>query len=329
MSFAAAFIESTGPDAVSFLCGATLVSAFAIATMNTLNTAMSANLIRDSLCVRDAARIRDCAVHGRGAMALDRKGGLCFGSVESLAFRPLKVLVLGGGVVGLAAGYFLARDDHEVAIVERNSGVGLETSYANGGQLSYSYVAPLAGPGVLPKIPPWLLRRDAPLRFRPTLDWPQWRWCLEFVLACTRRQADLTTRRLLALAYFSRALMHRFVDEERVDFDYARSGKLVVHSNPESFAAAKRLTEYQASLGSEQEVLDADACVEREPALRALRRRIVGGIYTPSEDSGDCYRLCLGLERLLRARGAQFYLDTEIRRVLRWRDRIFGIETSA
>jgi len=237
--------------------------------------------------------------------------------------------VLGGGVVGLAAAYFLARDGNEVAIVERNSGVGLETSYANGGQLSYSYVAPLAGPGVLPKIPPWLLRRDAPLRFRPTFDWRQWRWCAEFVLACTRRQADLTTRRLLALAYFSRALMHRFVQEERVEFDFSRNGKLVVHSSRDSFTAARRLAEYQASLGSEQEALDADACIAREPALRTLRPRIAGGIYTPSEDVGDCYKFCTGLERLLRRHGAQFLLDTDVRRLLHWRDRILGIETSA
>ena len=69
----------------------------------------------------------------------------------------MKVCVLGAGVAGMTSAYFLARDGHEVTVVERNAGVGLETSYANGGQLSYSYVAPLAGPGVLPKVPPWLL----------------------------------------------------------------------------------------------------------------------------------------------------------------------------
>ncbi len=241
----------------------------------------------------------------------------------------MNVLVLGGGVVGLAAAYYLARDGHEVAVVERNHGVGLETSYANGGQLSYSYVAPLAGPGVLPKIPPWLLRRDAPLRFRPALDWQQWRWCLEFVLACTRRQADLTTRRLLRLAYYSRSLMHRFVEREHAEFDYVQNGKLVVHSDPRAFDAARRLLDYQASLGSEQQALSADECVALEPALGAMRPRIAGGICTPSEDAGDCYKLCLALERILRASGARFLLDTEIRRLLHWRDRIMGVETSA
>jgi D-amino-acid dehydrogenase len=240
----------------------------------------------------------------------------------------VKVLVLGGGVVGLAAAYYLARDGHAVAVVERNGGVGLETSYANGGQLSYSYVAPLASPGVLPKIPPWLLRRDSPLRFRPRLDPRQWRWCLEFVAACTRAQADLTTRRLLRLAYYSRALMHRFVAEEPARFDYVRNGKLVVHSDAASFEAARRLLDYQASLGSAQQALSTDECVALEPALAAMRPRLAGGIYTPSEDAGDCYEFCLGLERLLRAAGAEFLLNTEIRRLLVWRDRILGVETS-
>ena len=85
----------------------------------------------------------------------------------------MKVCVLGAGVAGMTSAYFLWTAGHDVTVVERNSGVGLETSYANGGQLSYSYVAPLAGPGVLPKVPPWLLKRDAPLRFSPRLDFFQ------------------------------------------------------------------------------------------------------------------------------------------------------------
>ena len=125
----------------------------------------------------------------------------------------MRVVVLGAGVVGLATAYYLVRDGHEVTVVDRNDGVALETSYANGAQLSYSYVAPLAGPGVLPKIPPWLLRPDSPLRFYPELDPHQWRWLVEFVLACNRRQSDLTTRRLLTLSFYSRRLLYDLLKE--------------------------------------------------------------------------------------------------------------------
>ena len=82
----------------------------------------------------------------------------------------MRIAILGAGVAGLTTAWYLARDGHEVEVIERNHGVALETSFANGAQLSYSYVAPLAGPGVLPKVPPWLLRRDSPLRFYPAID---------------------------------------------------------------------------------------------------------------------------------------------------------------
>jgi D-amino-acid dehydrogenase len=179
----------------------------------------------------------------------------------------MHVVVLGAGVIGLATAWCLSRDGHRVTLVERNQGVALETSHANGGQLSCSYVAPLASPSVLPKLPPWLLGADAPLRFRPQADLQQWRFCLAFLLACTQKQADLTTRRLLMLSFYSRALTRELVERESLDFAHARSGKLVVHSDPAAHAAACRLLEYQASLGCEQQALDADACVELEPAL--------------------------------------------------------------
>ena len=229
----------------------------------------------------------------------------------------MRIAVLGAGVAGLTAAWALVRDGHEVEVVERNDGVALETSFANGAQLSYSYVAPLAGPGVLPKVPPWLLRHDSPLRFYPALDVHQWRWLAGFVRACNRSTADLTTRRLLALSFYSRRLMHAFVAAENPDFGYATNGKLVAFSDQAGFDAARRLLDYQRSLGCEQEALDRQACVRLEPSLgderSHLARRLVGGIHTPSEEVGDCYRYCVALESRLRKAGVRFRLGTTIR----------------
>lgn len=172
---------------------------------------------------------------------------------------------------------------------------------------------------MLPKIPPWLLRRDSPLRFYPALDPPQWRWLVEFVLACNEAQSDITTRRLLPLSFYSRALMHALVASApgaAIDFGYARNGKLVVYSDRAGYESAKRLVDCQRSLGCEQDALDADVCRDLEPALAdpvsALARRLAGGIYTPSEEVGDCYAFCVGIERLMTERGATFIYDTPV-----------------
>ena len=242
----------------------------------------------------------------------------------------MKVLVLGAGVAGVASAWYFWRDGHEVTVLERNSGVALETSFANGGQLSYSYVAPLASPSVIPKIPPWLLRRDAPLRFRPELDPRQWRWILEFLAACNNATADETTERLLRLSFYSRDLMHELVAAHDLDFDYVQNGKLVVHTERESFESARRLMEFQRSLGAEQQALDAAATVELEPALETMRKRICGAIYTPSEDAGDCYKFCTELSRIM-ATGpnpVRFRFGVRVDRLLPVHGKLLGVETN-
>jgi len=242
----------------------------------------------------------------------------------------MKVIVLGAGVAGLACAWYLWRDGHQVTVVERNRGVGLETSFANGGQLSYSYVAPLASPSVIPKLPPWLLRRDSPLRFRPAIDPDQWRWCLAFLAACNQRTADETTRRLLRLAFYSRDLMHELVREQSIDFDYVHNGKLVVHTQKESFESAVRLMEYQRTLGAEQRALDPRECVEIEPALADMSGRIVGAIHTPSEEVGDTYKFCNELARLMTTgpNPVTIHYRAEVTRLLPWRGKLMGVETS-
>lgn len=239
----------------------------------------------------------------------------------------MQIVVLGAGILGLAAAWRLARDGHAVTVIDREAAVGMEASHANGGQLSYSYVAPLASPAVFKDLPRWLLDRESPLRFRPALDPRQWRWLLSFLLACNRDRVAISTRRLLDLAALSRRELHALLAEETVRFDHARAGKLVLHGTKQGLAAARRQMALQQGLGSKQQVLDRDGVLAVEPALRRFPYDIEGAIHTADEEVGDCHALCRELERLIRGRGGRVLLGTEARRLLAGGSRVTAVET--
>jgi len=243
----------------------------------------------------------------------------------------MKALVLGAGVTGLAAAYFLARDGHAVTVLDRRSGVALESSHANGGQLSYSYVAPLADPGVIRKLPGWLTDRDSPVRFRPRLDPAQWAWGMRFLAACNARTADATTRRLLRLSFLSRDLTRDAIEREGIACDFRRAGKLVVHADPAALDAARRLVDLQRSLGSEQRALTRDECLSAEPSLAGIAHRLAGGILTPGEDAAECRLFCAGLEQAMRGGnlGVDFRFGADARQILAVGGRVIGVATEA
>ena len=240
----------------------------------------------------------------------------------------MRVCVLGGGVIGVTTAYYLARGGHRVTVLEQRAGVAMDASFANGGQLSYSYVAPLAQPAVLPKLLGWLLKPDSALRFVPRPDLRQWRWSLAFLLACRGDIARRTTAHLLALGLYSRSLMHALVRDESLDFDYERNGKLVLYRDSRELDAARRQMDFQATLGCEQQALDPAACVEIEPAIAPLRSSLAGGIYTRSEDVGDCHKFAVELARVAREKyGAEFHHGAKVQELRAAGGRIEAVRT--
>ncbi|RKP47055.1 FAD-dependent oxidoreductase [Pararobbsia silviterrae] len=241
----------------------------------------------------------------------------------------MKVCLLGAGVTGITTAYAFARDGHDVTVIDRHAHPAAETSFANGGQLSYSYVAPLADPSVLRKLPALLFDRASPLRFRARLDPSQWRWCLAFLAACTRAKSRQTTTELLGLGAYSRALIGELVERERLSFDYARSGKLVLYRDAQAFASARAQMAFQNRLGCDQRAVTPRECVSIEPALAAQTNRLAGGIFTESEASGDCHAFCVSLADTLRdTYGVTFRLDTTIESIRTRHDSVARIETS-
>lgn len=221
-------------------------------------------------------------------------------------------LVLGAGIIGLCSAYYLQQAGFNVTVIDQESEVGRQTSFANGAQLSYSYVAPLAAPGVLSQVPKWLLNPDAPMRLKPSLNPADICWGIRFAKACTAEQSLQTTKELLSLSFLSRDLFHQLFEEIK-DVDFDRPGKLVMHRDRAHFESAIKQLELQRSLGCEQEALNTEQCIEKEPALAPLRSQIVGGIWTPSEEVVDSFKLSVAIRKNLESKGVKFLLGERIR----------------
>ncbi|WP_321938732.1 D-amino acid dehydrogenase [Paraburkholderia sp. J8-2] len=241
----------------------------------------------------------------------------------------MNVCVLGGGVIGVTTAYLLAREGCQVTVVEQHRQVGHETSFANGAQLCYSYVAPLAAPSVFSHLPKWLFDRNAPLRFLPSLDPDQWVWSLKFLLQCTSERSRQSTVELHRLSAYSKQVMDEILSNESIDFDFTQTGKLVIYRDADDFAAARRQVEIQSWSGVVQTVLDAQSCVEKEPALQSMEQVLAGGIFTPTEGSGDCYVFTRELARISAAKyGVNFVNGTKLLGLRQEGDRIVAARTS-
>jgi D-amino-acid dehydrogenase len=232
------------------------------------------------------------------------------------------IIVIGGGVVGLASAWWLLEAGHEVTLLERAPDVGSGASYGNGGQLSYRYVAPLADAGIPLKAFKWLFQADGPLRFRPEADLRQYRWLASFLAHCRADVNRRTTAKLLELGELSRRAMASLslvVPPER--FGWRDAGKLVVFRTRAAFDVAA------AKPGAGQ-IWSPEECTAHEPALGAAQHLLAGGIYNPGEAVADCHAFCVALaERLAEHPRFRGVVNSTALRLRAERGRITGIDT--
>lgn len=218
----------------------------------------------------------------------------------------MRVIVLGAGIIGISTAWHLIEEGHDVTVVDRQPGAALETSFANGGQISVSFCEPWASAGAPLKLVKWLLRDDAPLLFRPRLDPWQWRWGLAFLGQCNDAAFERNVAQLVALGRYSHEALKAVVADTGIRYDRLERGILHVFSSPRDFEAGAAGAELMRRHGVDRRVLSREQVLAVEPALASSAAQIAGGTYTPSDESGDAHAFTQALAGRCAERGARF-----------------------
>ena len=234
----------------------------------------------------------------------------------------MKVVVLGAGVVGVASAWFLSRAGHEVTVVERQPAAGLETSFANGGQISVSHAEPWANPRVPLQVLKWLGREDAPLLFRLRADSAQWRWGMQFVFECLPSRTRRNTIGILRLALYSRTLLKALRAETGIRYDNSERGILHFCTDRAQFDAALKAARLMTEFGCDRVPKTPQQMVALEPAFAHALPQLVGGDYVQADESGDAHLFTQRLAELCGTRGVKFLYGAEIEKLAASGDRV-------
>lgn len=241
----------------------------------------------------------------------------------------MKVVVLGGGVIGVTSAYYLARAGHEVVVLERQDAAGLETSYANAGEISPGYASPWAGPGMPLKALKWLFMQHSPLILRPSLDPSMWCWILRMLRNCTTARYALNKSRMVPIAEYSRDVLRQLRADTGIRYDERSQGTLQLFRLQKQLDGAADDIAVLKQLGVPYEVLDREGCVAAEPGIAEVKDLVVGGLRLPQDETGDCYLFTQRLATMAEQLGVKFHYQTAIKHLEHSGDRIASVQTSA
>ncbi|AVS97508.1 amino acid dehydrogenase [Paracidovorax avenae] len=237
----------------------------------------------------------------------------------------MKTIVLGAGIIGISTAWHLLERGHEVIVVDRQPDASLETSYANAAQISVSYCEPWANREAPWKALKWMFDKEAPLLFRPQLDWDQWRWSLKFLAQCNDAAFARNVQQIVALGAYSHAALKDMVRATGIDYHRLERGIAHFYTDQKSFDAAGKAVDLMRQYGVQRRIVSRDELLQIEPAFRAYGDRITGGTYTSTDESGDARVFTQALARRCAERGAQFLFGHDVLRLQRTGDAIDAV----
>ncbi|RFO95844.1 D-amino acid dehydrogenase [Rhodoferax lacus] len=241
----------------------------------------------------------------------------------------MKILILGSGVIGTTAAYYLAKAGHSVTVVDRQSGPALETSYANAGEVSPGYSEPWAGPGVPLKAIKWMLMHHSPLVVWPMLDPSMWRWGASMLRNCTEQRYAVNKGRMVRLAEYSRDCLRELRADTGIAYEQRTQGTLQLFRTQKQLDGTEKDIEVLRQFGVPFELLDRPGYVKVEPALDLVKEKFVGALRLPGDETGDCFKFTQNLAKMAEALGVEFRFGVNIQGLACDGTRITGVRTDA
>lgn len=226
------------------------------------------------------------------------------------------VLVVGAGLAGVTTAWYLARAGLRVTVIERQRGPAMETSHANGGQISISHPEPWSSPAAPALLMRWLGRADAPVRLHPGFDAERWRWLLGFLRECLPARHARNTEAIARLAIHSGACLRALRAETKLHYHEATLGTLHLVRDVAALAHARRKHARLAQLGIEARLLTREECLSIEPALAGFGTALYAGLHAPLDESGDAAQFTTALALRAEAAGVRFMYGWHVARLV-------------
>ncbi len=237
----------------------------------------------------------------------------------------MRVVVIGAGVIGVTTAWYLTREGVDVTVVDKREHAGAGTSFANGGQLSYTFSDALGSPGFVRSLPRFLMNRD--IGARASLSPGLIRWGIKLLAQSTRSRADANTLATYRRALRSRELLDALIDESGIEFDHRVAGKMVLLHGRRAIESAQRGIALKASIGSDNVLLDAKEATDIEPALAEFSMPPDACVYSPGDAVGDASQFCRALAaHLQQETSCEFRFGVDVRGLAQTGQRISGVD---
>ena len=225
-----------------------------------------------------------------------------------------QVVVVGAGISGLLAAYYLVKDGHNVTVYEQERYPAMRTSFANGGQVSVSNSEVWTTWGNVKKGIKWMFKKDAPLLIRPTLEWAKIRWMIKFMWNTITGKYARNTAKTIQLGMRSRDLYKDIIAEEGLEFDQSFKGILHFYKDKDYFENARSVKELYEANGCQWDIVGNEQVRDIEPNL--INNSIIGGAWTEGDWTGDIHKFCIELSRVLKDKyDVKFRFDGKIHNI--------------